>query len=303
MNFKGILAASAWLLLGGPALATIVGTFNIRYDNPGDAKEGNQWSRRAPVVASLIQFHDFDLIGTQEGFHHQMEDLVRLLPEYGCSMHGRDDGKDKGEHIGIFFKRDKYELLEDGCFWLSETPDVPSKGWDADLKRLCGWAKLKRKSDGKPVFMFGLHLDHRGNRSREESVKLVLRKIGELAGDAPVFLVGDFNTDQTTAGYKTVMASGRFDDPYETARIRYALNGTPNRFDANAKTSNRIDHAFVPKGMPVKRYGVLTDSYRVPKGEKPEESQSRNFPKEVKFEDHVAHLPSDHFPVLAETID
>ena len=301
MNYKGMLAA--WLLLGGSGLATVVGTFNIRYDNPGDAKQGNSWSQRAPVIASLIQFHDFDILGTQEGFHHQMEDLRRLLPEYGCSMHGRDDGKDKGEHIGIFFKREKYELLEEGRFWLSETPEVPSKGWDADLKRLCGWAKLKRKPDGKPVFMFGLHLDHRGNRSREESIGLVLEKIAGLAGDAPVYLVGDFNTDQTTEGYKAVMASGRFDDPFETAKVRYALNGTPNRFDVNAKSNNRIDHVFVPKDMAVKRYGVLTDTYRIPRGENPEESQSRNFPKEVKFEDHEARLPSDHFPVLAEVED
>jgi endonuclease/exonuclease/phosphatase family metal-dependent hydrolase len=299
---KLCLAAAGFGLLAA-ANATIVGSYNIRYDNKGDVKSGNAWQQRAPVIAALIQFHDFDVLGTQEGFHHQMEDLCRLMPDYACSMHGRDDGKSAGEHIGIFFKKEKYELQDEGRFWLSETPDKPGKGWDASLPRICGWAKLQRKADKKTFFAFSLHLDHRGEVSRRESITLVLRKIAGIAGDAPVYLTGDFNVDQNSESYRLLKDSPRFDDSHDVAKIRFALNGTPNKFDGNAKTESRIDHVFVTKGVPVRRYGILTDSYRVATTPDPEDSKSGNFPKEVTFEDYRLRLPSDHFPVLAETVD
>ncbi|QJE96115.1 endonuclease/exonuclease/phosphatase family protein [Luteolibacter luteus] len=303
MKFRNAARLLACLSCVTAASATIVGSYNIRYDNPGDEKAGNGWKQRAPVIASLIRFHDFDVLGTQEGFHHQMEDLCREMPEYGCSMHGRDDGKEKGEHIGIFFKRDKYELQEDGFFWLSEHPDQAGPGWDASLPRICGWAKLLRKADQKTFYVFSLHLDHRGPISRKEGIALVLRKIDEMAKDAPVYLMGDFNTDQNSESYKEIEDSPHFADTYNTATVRFALNGTPNKFDPDAKTENRIDHIFVREGVPVRRYGVLTDSYRIPKNPAPEESKSGNFPKEVTFQDFESRLPSDHFPVLAEVMD
>ena len=303
MHLGKAACAALWLSLAPAVFGTIVGSFNIRYDNPGDVKQGNGWQQRAPIVAGLIQFHDFDVLGTQEGFHHQMVDLCRLLPDYGCSMHGRDDGKDKGEHIGIFFKRDKYELKEEGMFWLSETPGTPGTGWDASLPRICGWAKLLRKADAKEFYAFSVHLDHRGVVARKESIALVLRKIEEIAGQTPVYLTGDFNTDQKSESYLLLRDSPRFTDAYEAAKIRYALNGTANKFDTDAKTESRIDHVFVTKGVPVRRYGVLTDSYRIPKNADPAETKSGNFPKEVTFEDYASRLPSDHFPVLAETED
>ncbi len=304
MKLRKLSAIAALLALALPASATILGTYNIRYDNKGDVKEGNSWERRAPVVAGLIRFHDFDLLGTQEGLPKQMDDLCKLLADdYGCSMHGRDDGKRAGEHIGIFFKKDKYELLEDGFFWISPTPDQPGKGWDAQLPRICGWAKLKRKADSKIQFVFATHLDHRGKESRQQGMALILKKIEEIAKQEQVYLMGDFNSDQHSEAYQTVESSSRFADSYENAKIRFAPNGTPNKFDTNAMTESRIDHIFVGEGIPVRRYGVLTDSYRVPTAPDPAESQSGNFPKEVTFEKYEARLPSDHFPVLAETVD
>ena len=293
----------AALLLMPAAFAMRVGTYNIRYDNPGDERQGNGWKQRAPIIADLIKFHDFDLLGTEEGLHNQMEDLGKLLPDYACSAHGRDDGKQAGEHIGIFYKKEMFDLLEDGCFWLSETPDQPSTGWDAALPRICGWAKLRRKADDKTLFVFGVHLDHRGKVARTESVKLMLTRIAQVAGDAPVFVLGDFNTDQQSENYRVLSESGRFTDAYECAALRYALNGTANKFDPNARTDSRIDHVFVSKGIVVKRYGVLTDSYRIPRTPNPEQTQSGNFPSEVKFQDFEARLPSDHFPVLIEVAD
>lgn len=297
----------ALLSLGGivPGAATTVGTYNIRNDNPADVARGNGWSKRAPVIADLIRFHGFDLLGTQEGFGHQMEDLRKMLPEYDLVSYGRDDGERRGEHIGVFFRKDRFELIESGRFWLSESPDRPGRGWDADLPRICTWAKLKERGEGKIRYVFNLHLDHRGAKSRSESIALVLEKIGSIAGEtgAPVYLMGDFNTDQDSDSYRRVVESRRFADPSDHAVIRHAPTGTANKFDPNAMTVSRIDHVFVPKGMSVRRYGVLTDSYRVPRTPEPEESRSGNFPAEVKFTDHEAKLPSDHFPVLVEVDD
>jgi endonuclease/exonuclease/phosphatase family metal-dependent hydrolase len=121
------------LLSLSSAHALILGSFNVRYDNPDDAKRGNGWPQRAPVIAGMIRFHNFDVLGTQEAYRNQLDDLQKLLPGYDHVGVGRDDGRTKGEHAAIFFKKDKFRLLESGTFWLSETPDEPGvRGWDAD---------------------------------------------------------------------------------------------------------------------------------------------------------------------------
>lgn len=108
-----------------------VASYNLRYANAGDSVAGNGWRQRYPVIASLIRFHGFEIFGTQEGYLPQLEDLRRKLPGYEYIGVGRDDGKDAGEHSAIFYRTDLFELLDKGDFWLSETPDVPGKGWDA----------------------------------------------------------------------------------------------------------------------------------------------------------------------------
>ncbi len=302
MTLRSTVIQLVWLILAPVLSGMKVGTYNIRYDNPGDVENGNQWPRRAPVIASLIRFHEFDVLGTQEGFQHQMEDLRKLLPEYGCVSYGRNDGKLEGEHAGIFYRKDRFEVLESGMFWLSETPDRPGRGWDADLPRICSWAKMRRIPDGRPFCFMTVHLDHRGKLARMESMKLLLAKSSTLAGENPVFLVGDFNTDQHSEAYRYLSSQGSLMDAAEKAEVRYLLNGTANRFDPDSKTESRIDHVLTSPGTRIRRFGVLTDSYRVTKSH-PEDSVSGNFPKEVKFRESEARLPSDHFPVLVETVD
>ena len=300
MRYRAMITGCLLSIVAAAAAET-VGSYNIRYDNPGDRKTGNSWPQRAPVVAGLIRFHGFDIVGTQEGFRHQIDDLMRLLPEHVCSTHGRDDGAEKGEQIAIFYRKSAYRLLDEGCFWLSETPEKASVGWDADLFRLCGWAKLEPVSGGDPFFFFSVHFDHRGERSRQESARLVLRKIDEIAGESKAYLVGDFNADQTSETYRILSDSKRFVDAYQNAAFRYDLNGTVNRFDPSTHTDSRIDHVFVPEGTVVERLGILTDTYRVPKLPTTETTTSGNFPKEVEFgEGFETRLPSDHFPVLVE---
>lgn len=284
--------------------AMIFGTYNIRYDTAEDLAEGNSWSRRAPVVAGLIRFHDFDVLCTQEARPNQMKDLRDLLPDHSAVSYGRDDGDGAGEHMGIFYRTEMFTLTGSGRFWLSENPAEPGRGWDADLPRICTWAKLKRKNNGSEFAVFSLHLDHRGMKSRPESIKLVLRMIDELAPGMETYLAGDFNTDQNSDAYKLLAASEKLVDASISSKFSFIPNGTANRFDPNSATSSRIDHIFVSKNIPVRRFGVLTDSYRAPKEISPSgDSESKNFPAEVKFKDWKAHLPSDHFPVLIETVE
>lgn len=222
---------------------------------------------------------------------------MKALPQYASVGQGRVDGK-KGEYSPIFYKKDKFKLNDYGMFWLSETPEVPSVGWDAALTRVCTWAKLTEKSEGYTVWFFNLYLDHVGVKAREESVKQVLKTIKEMCGDQPVVLTGDFNVDQTNIGYKLLADSKELEDCYEVAKVCYALNGTFNDFNPNAKTNSRIDHIFVSPQFVVDRYAVLTDTYRAEVGEAKSET-SGNFPKEVGLMKTVARMPSDHFPICA----
>jgi hypothetical protein len=108
--------------------------------------------------------------------------------------------------------------------------------------------------------------------------------------------------DQTSEGYKLFSSSGIARDSYESTALCYALNGTFNNFDPNLKTDSRIDHIFVSKDFIVKRYGVLTDSYRTEKENSTNEIKSANFPKEVSLHQYVNRLPSDHYPVVIEVV-
>ncbi|WP_256006221.1 endonuclease/exonuclease/phosphatase family protein [Pedobacter deserti] len=276
-----------------------VATFNIRYKNSGDAKNGNGWDQRMPVVADLIRFHDFDIFGTQEGLHEQLEDLSVKLQEYRYIGVGRNDGKKSGEHAAIFYKPEKFRLLQSGNFWLSEKTDSPNRGWDAALPRICTWGEFQHIEKGTKFYFFNTHFDHVGIKARRESAKLIMAKIREFASNETVILTGDFNVDQTNEIYEIMNGSNVVRDAYETALFRYATNGTFNHFEINSKTNSRIDHIFLTKQVVVKRYGVLTDSYRATRADAGDVNTSGNFPRELSLKAFEAKLPSDHFPVMA----
>lgn len=273
-----------------------VGSYNIRYENRGDSLRGNGWGQRLPIIAQQILFHDLEIFGTQEGKYNQLEQLKASLPGYEYIGAGRDDGIHAGEHSAIFYNTNRFELLDHGDFWLSPTPDVPSKGWDAALNRVCTWGHFKVKDTKKELYYLSLHMDHIGVQARQESAKLVVQKIRELCGGKPVVLTGDFNVDQNNPIYSTFVTSGILNDSYEVCEIRYALDGTANGFDPNSFTTSRIDHVFVTPGTRVIRYGVLTDTYRTMTAEA-QKYENGNFPKEISFQAFQARTPSDHFPV------
>lgn len=254
----------------------IVGTYNLRFDNPND--KGNLWVDRVKTVNALIRFHDFDIIGTQEAFDSQLQDVVTALPQYTRYGKGRDDGKSGGEHSAIIYKKDRFELLNQGDFWLSTTPNEPSKGWDATCcNRLCSWIYLKDKKTKKSFYVFNAHYDHIGKQARVESSKLILQKVKEIAGDKPTIFTGDMNGDHNSEPYQIIKNSNLLTDSYSLVQFPYVTTNTFNGFGNNLNGTAIIDHVFVTKQFEVKRWGVLTDSYN-------------------------GKYPSDHFPVLSEVV-
>ena len=278
----------------------IVATYNVRYDNRGDSVAGNGWKQRCPVIADLIRFHDFDIFGTQEAKFNQLQDMQDLLKGYARIGIGRDDGKEAGEFSAIFYKTERFKLLKHGDFWMSTVTGKPNKGWDADLPRICSWGQFQEIKTRHTFYFFNLHMDHIGVVARRESAKLVLDTIKKMAGNSPTILTGDFNVDQNNESYTLLNTSGFVKDSYELSPLKFALNGTFNSFNINAKTDSRIDHIFLTKNFKVNRYGILTDSYRAKLSDTTQTANSSNFPREVRLGRFQAKLPSDHFPVMAE---
>jgi len=276
MRFLILLLAS--LLLGSqaataakPPVALRVATYNLRYNNASDGADA--WPNRKEMVKNLVQHYDFDVFGVQEGLRSQLNDVAEL-PAYAFVGRGRDDGKEAGEHSAIFYKKARLQLLQTGDFWLSQTPDRPSLGWDATCcNRICTWARFKDLQSGQVFYFFSVHFDHEGVEARRQSGQLMVRKIKEIAQGAPVVCVGDLNSTPDTEQVKTLQ--GALGDAYQlTQRPAYGPVGTFNGFELTAPLRDRIDYIFVSRGSTVLDYAVLTDSMR-------------------------GHYPSDHFPVVA----
>lgn len=262
-------------------------TYNIRNANAGDSTNGNGWGQRYPYIAEMVRFHGFDLFGTQEGKYHQLEDLKAAMPGYEYIGVARDDGKQKGEYSAIFYRTEKFEVLDHGDFWLSTITDRPNKGWDAALPRICTWGKFRERQTGFTFLFFNLHMDHIGVQARSESAKLILQKMKEFPEKLPAVLTGDFNVDQNNESYALLDNSGIMRDSYQIADFRYAPNGTFNNFNPNQCTDKRIDHLFLTKEFKVKKYGILTDTYRMENLESTDQKSK-----------YIARTPSDHFPVM-----
>jgi len=285
--FMLFFAAAAVAVQSAPARSFRAATYNVRQFNAGDDAKGNGWERRLPVIASLIRYHDFDIFGAQEVFHSQLEDLLGALPGYGYTGVGRDDGAEAGEYSVVFYKRDRFELLDSGHFWLAEDSTRPNKGWDAKYVRICCWGRFLDRETQERFWFFTLHTDHKGEQSQVESCRLVLDKIRTMCRGERAVLTGDFNVGETSESYAVLRDSGLLSDTYDLAEIKYAWTGTENGFDPDRKTFRHIDYLFVTPGFRVLRYGILTDTYRT---EEPEDS-AKPF---------RARTPSDHFPVLVE---
>lgn len=297
-SFSLLLVAAIALMACNRPAALKVATYNIRYENAGDSLKGNVWGVRSAFIFEQLRYEAPDIFGLQEVLAGQLEDFHTALPEYDCVGVGRDDGVSAGEHEPVFWRRDRFHLLDKGWFWLSETPDRPGLGWDAACVRICTWVHLQDKDSGKKIWFFNLHMDHVGVVARAESAKLIVRNIEERCRPSEaVFVTGDFNVDQTNEIYGTFTTSEVLTDSYERAAHRFAPNGTFNAFNPNNFTTSRIDHIFVSPSVTVDAWAVRTDTYRSPLP-LPETFREGDFPAEVSFERYIARTLSDHFPVF-----
>ena len=280
-----------------PAQELYIGQYNIRNANAKDSAAGNGWERRCPVVCDILRAESFDIFGSQEVLHSQLEDMQNALTEYDYVGVGRNDGKTEGEYAPIFYRKDKIKCLQSGTFWLSETPDVvASVGWDAKYTRICTWGQFKDLKSGKKFWMFNLHMDHRGVEARRQSCHLILSKVKEMCGKQPYILTGDFNVDQKNEIYSIIADSGVFHDSYETAEVRMAETGPMNYFKIDYKTDRRIDHVFLSPHFKALDYKLMTYSYWV-EVEPNEKAKADIAAGKEGVVVHEQRLPSDHYPI------
>lgn len=252
-------------------------TYNLRYDTPNDGI--NQWSNRITKVNALLAKYDPDLIGVQEALKHQIDDVIKGLPQYVSVGVGRDDGKEKGEYSAILYKKDRFEIVSQKTFWLSESPDVPgSKSWDAAITRIVTVIKFKDKKLGKEFYHLNTHFDHIGKEARKNSV-LLLHKflVTEVLSKShvPVLISGDFNSEPTEEPYQLMIAKNEltvFD-----SKPASSTTGTFCGFEVGAITCRVIDYIFHSGDWKVEKYLVIQDN------------DGKNY-------------PSDHLPVLAEFV-
>ena len=249
-----------------------IATCNLRMDTPSDGE--NAWFHRKDMVNDLIRFYGFDLFGTQEGFTHQLNDILRLS-DYRFIGVGRDDGKDAGEHCAIFYRSDRFKVLDQGDFWLSEHPEKPGRGWDGTCcNRICTWGKFEDLKNHKQFYFFNVHYEYEGDVARRESSNLMISRIKSIAGNQPVFLTGDFNAFPTEEPIRILNDSGFLNDSYKiTKEAPFGPVCTYHGYDSTIKTEERLDYIWVTDSIQIDKYGVLTNTL-------------------------YGHTPSDHFPVM-----
>lgn len=248
-------------------------TYNIRLSLESDKE--NAWDNRKEDALALMSYYHPDYFGVQEAVPQQMVDIKTSLKDYNYVGVGRDDGKNQGEYSAIFYDKNKLEVLKSGTFWLSETPEKPSKGWDAAYNRVCTYALFKLKKSGKKFYAFNVHFDHVGDVARVNSSKLILEKIKELNPEnLPLTLTGDFNLTDDTEPIKIISQS--LDNAYyHSKKPHYGPKGTFTAFDINTVPKERIDYIFV-KGFDTETIRTINDR-----------------------RENLLY-PSDHFPILAK---
>ena len=234
-------------------------TFNVRYDAPDD-RYG--WGERRPRVLETISEIDPDVLGCQEPLARQYDDLRDGLERYEWHGVGRRDGDREGEFVPVAWRADRFERLEAGAFWLSETPSEPSVGWDAELPRVATWVTLRDRQVGTDdrLWVCNTHLDHRGERARLESARLLRRRATDrLADGATVLVTGDCNCTPGSPPYRTLTA-GPLEDARRAAGDVRGPAGTFRGFDGEDGIGDRIDYVFVPSSVDVREYRVLPPS-------------------------------------------
>ncbi|TWU36517.1 Endonuclease/Exonuclease/phosphatase family protein [Novipirellula aureliae] len=269
-------------ILSGEGEPLRVMSFNIRY---GSAKDGdNHWDKRKHLVAKSIEEFAPDLLGTQETLAFQKTYLQQQIPRYTSIGVGRDTGGDEGEMTAIFYRTDRFEEVDMGHFWLSETPAIPgSMSWDTSLTRMCSWVKLRDRLQPslRPVLFMNTHFDHRGPRARVESAKLVRQQAFQIGEGCDIVITGDFNSGVGSEPYRAMFEA---ESPATTPTDTFAVAGdssageaTFSGFRAGVTDGGRIDWIAVAGQWTIRSAGIDRTDYQ-------------------------GRTPSDHYPVTATIV-
>ena len=257
-------------------------SFNIRLKDL-EEKE-HSWEMRKDIVASMIRFHRMDIIGIQEPLKEQIDELQELLIEYSWYGVGLEDGKKKGAFDAIYYRKSRFDVLDKGYFYLSETPDIPSKGWEAKFERGVSFVKFIDKKTNKIFYFFNTHFDYHSQEARQNSAKLLRKKILEIATTFPFIVTGDFNIFPKLDGkntYKLLTSKNKkvgrvlFDAQYRALFPHHGPTGTWSGFKEAGQPGIKPDYIFVDQKVTVISHGVLADTFD-------------------------GNFPSDHLPVIAE---
>jgi endonuclease/exonuclease/phosphatase family metal-dependent hydrolase len=259
-------------------------SFNIRY---GTAQDGaNHWDRRREFLVETIRAFDPDLLGTQETLGFQRDYLAQQLPDHVALGVGREDGREAGEMAALYYRKERFTPVRSGHFWLSETPEVPgSKSWDSSLPRMATWVELRdrRTPDARPIWFLNTHFDHRGDRARLESARMIRQRAQQAAAECSLVVTGDFNAGEGSAPYRALFGEsegpgGLLLDTFRKVHPeKLSDEGTFSGFSASATGGARIDWIAVSPDFQVQKAGI-----------------DRTAREE--------HTPSDHFPVTATLV-
>ena len=256
-----------------PTQSNFLISYNIRYDNKWDVE--NNWSLRKNRICQLLNDYNPSIFGIQEGLLNQVGFIDSVLIKYDYVGVGRDDGKMKGEFCAIYFDTTRYKIHNNSTFWLSETPDIVSVGWDAALERICTYGLFEDKNSGDEFWVFNTHFDHLGVIARKKSSALILKKIKEINTQSlPVILMGDFNSISDSEPIK-ILKKDLIDALQISLDNLKGPEGTFNDFDEMLPIDNRIDYIFT-KNVKVLSY--------------------RHIDERLNNNRHI----SDHLPVMIE---
>ncbi len=261
----------------GPRSEVRLLTFNLRYGTASDGE--NAWPHRRDLVVEILRREPWDFVGMQEALRFQIEELAVAVPEFRWIGRGRDDGDEAGEHVPIFYRGNRWRLVHDEHFWLSETPEKPgSRSWGNQLPRMVTAGRFVEKSSGKAVWIFNTHFDHQSQESRERSARLLAERVSRRDPPDPVVVMGDFNAGEENSAVRflkgTVPGSPvKLIDSFRLIHPSADDVGTFHGFRGGT-AGEKIDYVFVEPGTAVCSADILRISFR-------------------------GKFPSDHYPVSA----
>lgn len=252
-------------------------SFNIRNGKANDGE--NSWSNRRSLVAGVVREYNPDVLGLQEAFRFQLDEMANDLPSYTEVGEGRGGGT-SDEYSAILYRSDRFDLLDSGTFWLSDTPGVVSKHWGHYHYRICTWAHLKDLSTGVAFYIFNTHFDHKSQRARVNSAKLIRQRISERSTNDPVIVTGDMNAGEDNPAIALLKAEDSLYPLLDTFRVRHPDAkdvGTGNGGYTGRTSGAKIDYILVSPD--IKTLDAAIDQT----------------PRNGRY-------PSDHYPVIAKVL-